>query len=151
MAQTTIVGALGKDPEMKTSRDGQTSWAQMSLAWSERSKDKTGQWVDGPTVWVQVKVFRRQGQNIEQSLHKGDRVVAVGDLRPEEWSSQQGPETVMSMVADVVAPELTFASVDVVKNPKGSGAGTGQQGGGSSWDAAPQGGGFDGQAEQPPF
>lgn len=150
MAQISITGTLGKDPEGKTSNAGKP-FARFSLAWSESSKDKTGQWMDGPTQWVQVTCFGRVAQNLVASLHKGDRVNVTGRIKPESWSSQQGEQTVLALTADAVSPDLTFASVQVQKNPKGSGAGTGQQGGGSPWDAASQGGGFDQSGSEPPF
>lgn len=151
MAHFSETLTLGKDPELKTSQDGRTTFAKFSAAWSERSKDKTGNWEQGPTTWFQVTVFGRLAQNVAATLRKGDRAVIIGRAKPETWSSQQGEQTVHTIVADTVAPDLTFATAQITRNPKGSGAGTGQQGGGSSWDAAPQGGGFDGQAEQPPF
>lgn len=161
MAQATIIGTLGKDPELKTSKDGRTTFAKFSLAWSERIKDVTGNFVDGPTQWVQVTVFGRQASNIVQSLGRGMRVVVSGRLQPELWSSNQGEQVVMTMVADTVAPELTFASAQVVKNEKGQQPGGGQpqqrQGGfsgqqqGGPWNSAPPAGGFSGSQDEPPF
>lgn len=153
MAQATIIGTLGKDPELKQSRDGRTTFAKFGVAWSERQKDATGNWDQGPTVWVQVTVFGRQAENIAQTLGKGDRAVVSGRLQPETWQSNQGEQTVMVMVADTVAPELTFASAQVQKNPKQGG---GQQQGGFSqqqgdpWNSQPQGG-FSDDQDEPPF
>ena len=167
MAFTSIIGSLGKDPELKSSRDGKTQFLKFGMAWSERQRQQDGSYHDGPTVWVQVTVFGRQAQNLAHSLQKGDRVVVTGKLAPESWSSQQGEQTVMAMVAETVAPELTFATAQVVKNPKGGG----QQGGGfqqqsqqqsrggfggqqapdnDPWNSAPQGG-FGGDSDTPPF
>ena len=151
MATINITGTLGKDPELQHGQNTGKSFARFSLAWSERSKDKTGQWVDGPTQWLQCTAFGRVAENLAASLHKGDRVNVTGRIKPESWSSQQGEQTVLSVQVDTVGPDLTFASVQVQKNPKGSGAGTGQQGGGSPWDAASQGGGFDQSGSEPPF
>lgn len=161
MAQISITGTLGKDPEGKTSNAGKP-FARFSLAWSESSKDQNGQWMDGPTQWVQVTCFGRVAQNLVASLHKGDRVNVTGRIKPESWSSQQGEQTVLALTADAVSPDLTFASVQVQKNPKqgGGGYGGGQQqggfggrpqGGDDAWNSAPQSnGGFDG-GEEPPF
>lgn len=163
MAFSVITGSLGKDPELKSSRDGNTQFLKFSMAWSERQRQQDGSYHDGPTVWVQVTVFGRQAQNLSQTLQKGDRVVATGKLAPESWSSQQGEQTVFAMVADTVAPELTFASAQVVKNPKGGGqqGGWSDQGGqqprggfggqqGDPWNSAPAGG-FGGADDEPPF
>ncbi|OLT54864.1 hypothetical protein BJF89_01125 [Corynebacterium sp. CNJ-954] len=151
---------LGKDPELKQSQDGRTTFAKFSGAWSESSKDRQGSWVAGPTTWFQVTVFGRQAQNVAQSLHKGDRAVVIGRSKPELWSSQQGEQTVHTIVADTVAPELTFATAQVTKNPKQGGGGYGggqqqggfggQQGGGDPWNSAPSSNGFD-DGTPPPF
>ena len=165
MAQATIIGTLGKAPELKQSRDGNTTFAKFSLAWSERQKDNNGQWNQGPTVWVQVTVFGRQAENVARTLDKGMRAVVSGRLKPEAWQSNQGDDTVMTMTADTVAPELTFASAEVQGNPKQGGgsaggwnnansASGGPSGGsaGDPWNSGPQGG-FGGAQDQdePPF
>lgn len=156
MATISITGTLGKDPEGKTSNAGKP-FARFSLAWSESSKDQNGQWMDGPTQWVQVTCFGRVAQNLVASLHKGDRVNVTGRIKPESWSSQQGEQTVLALTADSVSPDLTFASVQVQKNPKGGQAGSqggfggGQtQGGGDPWNSAPSSNGFD-DGTPPPF
>lgn len=157
MAHIEIVGTLGKDPELQTSQDGRTQFAKFSLAWSESSKDKAGQWIQGPTIWVQVTCFGRQAQNVAQSLRKGDRAIVTGRIKPELWSSaQQGEQMVVVLVADTVAPELTFATAQIAKNPKQGGQQSGgfgghQQSGGDVWNSQPQGGGFDAQGSEPPF
>lgn len=162
MAQITVIGGLGKDPELKGSRDGNKSFAKFSVAWSERQRDANGQWIDGPTQWIQVTAFGRLAQNVCQSLHKGDRVVVSGRIAPELWSSQQGESVVLALVADSVAPDLTFATVSVVKNEKGqqqqtrpqqnTGGFSGGFGGGDPWNSAPPAGGFDAQSDsEPPF
>ncbi|MGN0095075.1 MAG: single-stranded DNA-binding protein [Corynebacterium sp.] len=154
MATISITGTLGKDPEGKTSNAGKP-FARFSLAWSESSKDQQGNWQDGPTQWVQVTCFGRVAQNLVTSLHKGDRVNVTGRIKPESWSSQQGEQTVLALTADSVSPDLTFASVQVQKNPKGGQGGSqdgfgGQQGGGDPWNSAPSSNGFD-DGTPPPF
>ncbi|WP_291478464.1 single-stranded DNA-binding protein [Corynebacterium sp.] len=153
MAHFAGTVTLGKDPELKTSQDGRTTFAKFGGAWSESSKDRQGSWVQGPTVWLLVTVFGRQAQNLVQSAHKGDRVAVVGRLKPEAWQSDHGEQTVLALVADSVTPDLTFASAQVVKNPKQGGGGYGggqQQGGGDPWNSAPASNGFD-DGTPPPF
>lgn len=162
MAQATLIGTLGKDPEVRQSKDGRTTFAKFSLAWSERQKDATGNFADGPTMWVQVTAFGRQATNIANSFGKGTRVIVTGRLQPEMWNGNQGEQVVMTMVADTVAPELTFATVQVAKNEKGQQQGgfqqprqggfSGQQEQGDPWNSAPPAGGFgEGDQDTPPF
>lgn len=165
MAYTTITGNIGKDIELKHSQNGKP-FTRFSVAWSERYKDKTGEYVDGPTVWVSVSAFGKTAENAAQSLHKGVRAIITGQLRPETWNSNNGEETVFTMTADSVGPDLTFQTAQVQKsngNGGGGNFGGGQfnsqpaQGGGfggaqhpqgDPWNSQPQQGGFGGQAPQ---
>ncbi|CAB0985368.1 single-stranded DNA-binding protein [Corynebacterium diphtheriae] len=163
MAHTTIVGNLGKDPELKQSQNGGKSYAKFSVSWSERQKDATGQYFDGPTVWIQCTAFGRMAENLANSLSKGDRVIISGNMRLEEWQSNQGVSQVMTMLVDSIGPDLTFATAQVMRNERvgggsntfcNGGAFSGQQnqGGGQQndpWSSAPAGSSM-GNAE-PPF
>lgn len=115
MAHTVIVGNLGKDPELKESQSGK-KYARLSVAWSERHKDRTGDYVDGPTTWVSVTVFGRQAENVVSSLGKGMMVVCSGDMRTELWSSDQGEKPAVAMTATIVAPALFSQVVTVSKD-----------------------------------
>lgn len=149
MANATIVGTLGKDPKLSTTKNGK-SMARFSIAWSERNRDANGEFHDGPTVWVSVTVFGRQAENAGQSLAKGMRVIVSGNLKAELWSSDRGEETVFTMMADHVGPDLTFATAQVVKNERGNFQQPAPQQG-DPWGGAPQGGFSQIKDEPAPF
>lgn len=115
MAHTVLTGNLGKDPELKSTRDGKPMLT-LSVAWSENTRDANGQWSPGPTVWVSARVFGKQAEHAAQSLHKGCMVILSGQLKPETWASDQGEQTVMTMLADTIAPSL-FTQVADVRKP----------------------------------
>lgn len=168
MANITFAGRIGKDPELKTSQAGK-EYVRLSVAWQERQKDRTGEWVDGPTMWVSVTAFGRQAGNLVASLKKGDHVTVTGRIQPESWSSDQGEQTVLVVTADSVAPTLFFQRVQVGKDDPQGGGGFQQQApqqsqGGFQQQSAPQAqqpdpwgqsapqGGFSNQGnETPPF
>lgn len=127
MAHTTIIGRLGKDPELHTARDGGTVYARMSVAWSERFKDRAGDWVDGPTTWVSVTVFGRQAENVAASLDTGMLVVCTGDMRTELWASDDGEKPAVTMRANVVAAALHNQVVQVQKDGRQHDGGGGAQ------------------------
>ncbi|WP_075727277.1 single-stranded DNA-binding protein [Corynebacterium aquilae] len=147
MAQTIIVGNLGKTPELKTSQAGKP-YATFSVAWTESTRDSAGQWVDGPVTWVHVTCFGRTAQNVANCLTKGDRVLVTGDMKLETWHSDQGANNIVTLRADNVAPDLTFATVQINRNaPTGGGYG-GQQSGGFNQQPAQNTGGFSNQQPQ---
>lgn len=115
MAHTTIIGALGKDPELAESASGAT-YTRLSVAWSERYKDRTGDYITGPTTWVSVTVFDRQAHNVAASLTKGQQVIVTGDMRTELWSSDQGEQAVVTMMAQTVSPALFYQVATVTKD-----------------------------------
>lgn len=118
MAHTTLIGRLGKDPKLQQSQSGNT-YTHLSVAWTERFKDKAGQWVDGPTTWISVTVFGRQAENVCNSLATGMLVLCVGDLKTEIWSSDRGEQAKVTMLAEHVAPSLLNQVAQVSKDSQG--------------------------------
>lgn len=114
MAHAVLTGNLGKDPELKPTRDGKPMLT-LSVAWSENTRDANGQWQPGPTVWVSARVFGRQAEHAAQTLRKGTMVTITGQLKPETWSSDHGEQTVMTMMVDTIAPALFTQVADVRK------------------------------------
>jgi len=76
----TIVGNLGKDPEMKYTTDGKAV-TTFSVAASNR-KDET--------TWFRVSVWGNQAETCNQYLHKGSKVLVEGALKAD---AQGNPRT----------------------------------------------------------
>ena len=116
MATITVNGNLGSDPKINTSQSG-TSYARFSLAWAENQKDKTGQWQQGPTVWIHVTCFGKLAESVARNLTKGNRVTVAGSIAPETWVDQQGQEsTQLTIRANSVAADLTFQDMQISKH-----------------------------------
>ncbi|MFO7662160.1 MAG: single-stranded DNA-binding protein [Chloroflexota bacterium] len=78
----TIVGRLGRDPEMRYMPDG-TAVTSMNVATDRRWTDKnTGQPVQ-ETTWFRVSVWGRQAESVNQYLNKGSMVLVDGHIRPD--------------------------------------------------------------------
>lgn len=149
MAHVTIVGNVGGVKDLKVSQNGK-AFIRFSVAWSERVKDSTGAFVDGPNTWVQCTAFGKLAESIADNLQKGHRVVVSGQMRAEEWSRDTGPETVVTMTVDALGVDLTFQDVQINRRQ-----GQRQQSkqGGDPWNSAPQQaqGGFANTDDEPPF
>lgn len=76
------VGNVGSDPELKFIPSG-ASVASFSLAVTERVQNEAGQWVSGSTTWYRVSCWRQLGENVTESIRRGDRVIVVTDKEPE--------------------------------------------------------------------
>lgn len=81
--QITIVGNLGKDPELRYLPSGDAV-GNLSVAVSDGYKDKaSGQWKDR-TIWFRVSVFGKNAENAHQYLAKGRKVLVAGSLKADD-------------------------------------------------------------------
>jgi single-strand DNA-binding protein len=79
--QITIVGYLGRDPEMRFTPSGQAV-TSFSVATSRSYTTNAGQKVD-ETTWFRISVWGSQAEACNQYLSKGRPVLVVGRLRPD--------------------------------------------------------------------
>ena len=117
----TIIGRLGRDPEMRYMPNGDPV-TSFNVATDRAYTDKSGQKVK-ETIWFRVSVFGKQAETVNQYLSKGKMVLVEGRLNadaktggPKTYTRQDG--TVGSSF-DVVANTVRFLS------PKDEGSGSG--------------------------
>ena len=75
--QIIFAGRLGKEPIMRFLPDGKEV-TSFSVATSRKYKDVE------EVVWLDVSVFGNQAESCNQYLSKGDPVLVVGRLKPDE-------------------------------------------------------------------
>jgi len=87
-----LVGNLGRDPEVRSTQDG-AKIVNLSVATSERWKDRNTNETRERTEWHRVVIFNEQLANIaEQYLTKGSTIYIEGQLQTRKWTDQQGVE-----------------------------------------------------------
>jgi single-strand DNA-binding protein len=84
----TIVGYLGRDPELRYTPQG-TPVCDFSVATTERRKDKSGEFQDN-TTWFRITLWNRQAELASQYLSKGRQVYIEGRLTVREWQDKEG-------------------------------------------------------------
>lgn len=84
----TIVGHLGRDPEVRYLPDG-TAVTSFSMATSEKKKDRSGEAQD-ITTWFKVTVWGKQGEVASQYLAKGSQAYVEGRLSQSEYTDKDG-------------------------------------------------------------
>ncbi len=84
----TIVGYLGRDPEIRYTPEG-TAVCNVSVATTERRKNITGKYEDH-TTWFRVTFWNRQAELANEYLAKGRQVYVEGRLRQEEYTDREG-------------------------------------------------------------
>jgi single-strand DNA-binding protein len=84
----TIVGYLGRDPELRYTPQG-TAVCKLSVATTERRKNAAGE-PEEHTTWFRVTVWGRQAELANEYLSKGRQVYIEGRLRLEEYTDRDG-------------------------------------------------------------
>lgn len=98
----TIVGNLGRDPEMRHTQNGKTV-TSFSVA--------TKNW-QGETTWFRVEVWGKQAENANQYLSKGSKVLVDGTLKsvdgaPPTFTDKQG---ITRASFEIKADNITYLS-----------------------------------------
>ena len=90
----TIVGNLGRDPEMRYTDDG-TPVCDFSVATNRQWRRPDGSQGE-ETVWFRITAWRRMAEVCNQYLQKGRQVLVEGQLKPDEsggprvWTGNDG-------------------------------------------------------------
>ena len=89
--KVTILGNLGKDPEVRFMPNG-GAVANIAVATSETWKDKqTGEQKE-KTEWHRVVMFGKLAEIAGEYLKKGSKVYLEGSLQTRKWTNQQGQD-----------------------------------------------------------
>jgi single-strand DNA-binding protein len=99
----TIVGYLGRDPELRYTPQG-TALCKMSIATTEKRKNVAGE-MEEHTTWFRVTAWGRQAELANEYLAKGRQVYIEGRLRLEEYTDREGQKR---FSAEVSATEIQF-------------------------------------------
>lgn len=86
-ALISMSGNVGTDVEL--SQGEGWAYARFRLACTPRFL-REGEWTDGETTWITVRVTNRTAHHVFQSVRKGDPVVVVGKLRTHVWRTPEG-------------------------------------------------------------
>lgn len=91
----TIVGNVGKEPEMRYTPSGQAV-TSFSVATNRQYTNNNGQQVK-ETIWFRVSAWGKLAETCNQYLHKGSKVLVEGRLTadpntggPRIWQKQDG-------------------------------------------------------------
>jgi len=86
-----LVGNLGRDPETRYSPDG-AAITNVTIATSDRWKDKASGEMREATEWHRVVFFGRLAEIAGEYLKKGRSVYVEGRLRTRKWTDKDGNE-----------------------------------------------------------
>lgn len=117
----TMTGNLTADPKLRFTTSG-AAVANFTVASTPRTRDRqTNEWSDGEPIFLDCTVWRRQAENVAESLTKGMRVIVAGRLRARSYDDRDGNRrTVIEMDVDEVGPSLAWATCQVTRAGRGA-------------------------------
>jgi single-strand DNA-binding protein len=106
MNSITITGNLGADPEMKYTQSG-VPVTSFNVATNKKWKDGEGNQKEKVT-WFRVSVWRGQAEACHDHLHKGSKVLVVGEVEAPKAYINNAGEAAASL--DITATTVEFLS-----------------------------------------
>lgn len=94
-------GNLTKDPELRTTPNGQSVCTLRIAVNDSRKNPSTEEWEEVPNFFT-VVVWGKQGENAARYLSKGRPVAIDGRLRWREYEKDNSKREVVEIVADSV-------------------------------------------------
>ena len=116
-----IVGNLGRDPETRSFPNGDQV-CNVTIATTDRYKDKTSGEAKELTEWHRVSFFGRLAEIAGQYLRKGSQVYVEGSLRTRKWTDKEGVEKFTT--------EIRADSMQMLGSRQGMGSAGGDDAGG---------------------
>jgi len=90
--KVTLIGNLGKDPEIRNTQSGMKI-VNLRIATSESWSDKTSGERQERTEWHSVVIMNdRLADVAERFLRKGSKVYLEGKLQTRKWTDQSGAD-----------------------------------------------------------
>jgi single-strand DNA-binding protein len=103
----TIVGNVVDSPKLRKTKSGHFV-ANFRVASTPRRFDREKNlWVDGATLFVTITCWRALGENVAQSLRKGQPVVVTGRYYQREYERDETLRTTYELEATAVGHDLT--------------------------------------------
>ena len=103
-----LIGRLGKDPEVITFESGGKKM-NVSLATSERYRDRSGQWQE-QTEWHNIVAWGNLANDIDEKRRtyaKGDMLFIEGKIRTRQYQDAQG---VTKYITEILAERMNLIS-----------------------------------------
>jgi single-strand DNA-binding protein len=119
--KATLIGNLGKDPEVRAIPSG-AKVANFSIATTESYTGKDGNKVD-KTEWHNIVMWRGLAEVAEKYLRKGSQVYIEGRLQTRSWDDQNGQKR---YTTEIVADNMVMLG-----RPTGGAGGAPREGGDS--------------------
>ena len=117
MNKVTLIGRLGRDADLKYTRNG-TAVSNLSIATTE--KRKNGDKYEDYTEWHRCTVFSKRAEAISKYLSKGDGIAIDGRLQTRKWDDSGTTRYATEIIIDNFEFLPTRKNEGGTKNPNES-------------------------------
>ena len=124
-----LLGNVGKDPEIRSTNGG-TLVANVSLATSERYKDKAGEWQE-KTEWHNIVSYARGAEIVRDYVKKGSKIHIEGRLTTRSWEDSDSGKKVYR--TEIVTTDISLLSPADGRNDRPATNGRDSRGGTSRY------------------
>ena len=111
--KVTLIGNLGKDPELRYTNSG-VPVATFSVATNEQWKDSEGN-TQERTEWHNIVAWQKLAEICAEYLKKGSKVYIEGRLQTRSWDDKNTGQK--RYTTEIVANDM------IMLDPKGAGSG----------------------------
>jgi single-strand DNA-binding protein len=112
--KSTILGYVGKDPEVKATAGG-TTIVNLSIATTERGpKGQDGSYADA-TEWHRVVLFGKLAETAASYVQKGSLLYIEGRMQTRKWQDQSGADRYST---EIVGNEMQFIGPKPATQPQ---------------------------------
>ena len=101
MNKVMLIGNLTKDPELIQTNSG-ISVCRFTLAVSRRFQNSNG---ERETDFLNIVVWRQQGENCAKYLRKGSKCCVIGAIQTRSYEAQDGGKR---YITEITADEVEF-------------------------------------------
>ena len=115
--KVTLLGNVGRDPELRYMPDGKAATSISLATTSKRKNRETGEVIED-TQWHRVQFFERLAEIVGEYVKKGSPIYVEGRLKYGKYTDQSGVER---HTTDIVATEL-----QLLGSREGAGGGEGR-------------------------
>ena len=148
--RVTIIGNLGRDPEMRTFPNGDAV-ANVTIATTDKWKDKATGEAREATEWHSVVFTGRLAEIVGEYLRKGAQVYIEGSLRTRKWQKDGVDRYSTEIRADQMQMLGSRQSSGHASSSTSAGTSTGYGSAPPKPAAPPAGGGFNNIHDDIPF
>jgi single-strand DNA-binding protein len=98
--RVTLIGFLGKDAEVRHTRNNESAFTVLSLATNRSWKDPESGEYKSDVSWHRCVAFGRAGE-YAATLLKGAHVQVEGEIRTREYAEKHGKKSVKKTITEI--------------------------------------------------